>query len=219
MNVAASTVVERLDIETQRRLLDQVRAVKAASPFVRPRTPNGLPMRVRVTAAGELGWVGDGEYRYSKTDSRGHPWPAMPEEWKRIAKEALVRHHDYARDGAFMVPRWDSAIINWYDPTASLGWHVDRSEADTSLPIVTISLGDAASFALRSDAHEAADNRIQVHRTRLESGDVNVLAGALRNCEHTIERIIPDELFSPLRNQAGEPTRGRISITIRQAGL
>lgn len=201
MSVAASTVVLRLDFETQRRLVEQVRQVVKRSPLIRPRTPNGLPVRVRVSAAGELGWVGDGKYRYDATDSRGRPWPAMPTEWRQIADRCVSL--DPRHDGRFV--KWDSAIINWYEPGSSLGWHVDRSEADTTLPIVTVCLGDAASLAIKVDGGEA-------DRTRLESGDVFVFAGPLRNCEHTIERIIPAELFSPLK------ARGRISVTIRQAG-
>ncbi len=82
MSDAASTFVHTLDIDTQRRLVAQVREVCRLSPLVRPRTPNGLDMRVMVTAAGPLGWVGDGEYRYSSTDSRGKPWPPIPDGWR-----------------------------------------------------------------------------------------------------------------------------------------
>ena len=152
-------------------------------------------MRVRVSAAGELGWVGDGEYRYDPVDSRGKAWPKMPPRWISIANDACKA--GYA---------WDSAIINWYDENASLGWHQDKGEVDTSLPIVTISLGDAASWAIRRDEDSPAS------RTRIGSGAVTLLSGENRGYFHTVERIIPEPLFSPL------DVRGRISITIRVAG-
>lgn len=193
-NLAIESVVGQLDFETQRELVDQVRAVCKVSPLVRPHTPNGLPMRVRVTAAGMLGWVGDGEYRYSATDSRGELWPAIPEPWVDIADRFAGPH------------RWDCAIINWYDPDASLGWHRDQSEVDRSLPIVTISLGDACSWAVRLDEDSP------ISRTRLDSGAVTLLAGPTRMALHTVERIIPSPMFSPLKS------RGRVSITLRVAG-
>jgi alkylated DNA repair dioxygenase AlkB len=110
---------------------------------------------------------------------------------------------------------WDCAIINWYAPdgfgplgreSASLGWHRDLSERDHTLPIVTVSLGDACSWAVKVDEDEPA------HRTRVESGQVTVLAGRMRLALHTVERIIPTPMFSPLK------VRGRISVTLRVAG-
>lgn len=193
-NLACQTVVAHLDAAIQSQLVEQVREVCKLSPLVRPHTPNGADMRVRVTAAGSLGWVGDGAYRYDEHDSRGRPWPEMPDLWRRLASDFAGEHP------------WDCAIINWYDADASLGWHRDMAEADRSLPIVTISLGDACSWAVRFDEDST------ISRTRLESGDVTMLAGKTRNALHKVERIIPAPLFSPLRQ------RGRVSITLRVAG-
>lgn len=191
---AANTVVRHLDTVVQAALVEDVRDVLRRAPLVRPQTPTGLDMRVRVSAAGELGWVGDGAYRYDPQQRDGRAWPSMPERWAGIAEEVA---------GAYS---WDSAIINWYDADASLGWHRDQAEHDTSLPIVTLSLGDSCSWAIR------AHNEAPVSRCRLETGAVTLLAGPTRNYLHTVERIIPNPLFSPLK------TRGRISITIRVAG-
>jgi alkylated DNA repair protein (DNA oxidative demethylase) len=193
-NEALATVVENLPADAQRVLVDDVRAVLCDAPLVRPRTPNGLDMRVRVSAAGLLGWVGDSAYRYDAAQRDGRAWPTMPTRWAEIANRVAGPHP------------WDSAIINWYDADASLGWHRDQAEHDTSLPIVTISLGDSCTWAVRAH-HEAL-----VSRCRLESGAVTLLAGPTRDFLHTVERIIPNPLFSPLR------TRGRISVTIRVAG-
>ena len=150
-------------------------------------------MSVRMTAAGRLGWVADGVYRYTETQKDGRDWPALPNGWMVVANEVAGTQP------------WDSAIVNWYDRNASLGWHEDINERDTSLPIVTVSLGDACSWAVRDDAGKA-------HRTRLESGDITLLAGSDRNRMHTVDRIIEAPLLSPLRS------RGRISVTMRVAG-
>lgn len=197
MLTAADTVVGQVEPYVQKILVHEVRKVLKQSPLVRPRTPNGMPMRVRVSAAGGLGWVGDGEYRYEGLDSRGKPWPEIPGLWVHLADQMAGVH------------KWDSAIVNWYDPDASLGWHQDKGELDLSLPIVTISLGDAASWAIRSDDDLAGE---APSRTKIGSGAVTLLAGPTRNYFHTVERIIPEPLFSPLE------VRGRISITIRVAG-
>lgn len=195
MPSAQDTIVSRISLDQQRELVADVRSVCLLSPLVRPRTPNGLDMRVRVTAAGKLGWVGDGQYRYDEHDSRGQAWPPIPARWKRIADQVAGEHP------------WDSAIINWYAEGAALGWHRDLAERSHELPIVTISIGDAASWAVR------ADDESPISRCRLESGDVTLLAGETRLYLHTIERIIPSPLLSPLGT-----TRGRISITLRVAG-
>lgn len=193
LTTARDTVLPHFALAEQTQLVDEVRRVCAASPLVRPRTPNGLPMRVRVTAAGKVGWVGDGAYRYDERDGRGNTWPAMPPRWARIATEAAGEHP------------WDCAIVNWYDADASLGWHRDQSERDLTLPIVTISLGDAARWAIR------ADESAPVSRCTIQSGDVTVLREETRNWLHSIERIKAEPMFSPLK------CRGRVSITIRVA--
>lgn len=182
-----------LTLNEQKRWVEHVRGVLRQAPLVRPATPSGYPLRVRVSAAGEVGWVGDGEYRYDRCQKNGRPWPEIPEPWTELA------------NGLVGQQAWDCAIINWYDADASLGWHADLHERDTSHPIVTISLGDACSWAVRRD------EKSEIYRTRLESGAVTVLEGDTRLWLHTVERIIPSPLFSPLK------ARGRISITLRVA--
>jgi len=196
VNEAQRTIAMTIKPELQIEVLRQCRDVIRQAPLVRPTAVGGKPMRVRVTSAGQLGWVGDGAYRYTRTQANGKPWPSIPLLWAQIADDACGRKLE-----------WDSAIVNWYEPGASLGWHVDRSEKRQHFPIVTISIGDAAAWAVR------LGRDAPIHRTRLESGDVTVLAGPWRRCAHTIERIIAAPLLSPLRG-----TRGRVSITLRVAG-
>jgi DNA oxidative demethylase len=194
MNLAIESIRESLGLDVQGRLVEQVRAVCKASPLVQPVARGGQPMSVRVTSAGRFGWVGAGEYRYSEVDSRGRPWPSLPAEWGEIANRVAGDHP------------WDCAIVNWYGPDANLGEHRDLGERYRTRPIVTISLGDAASWTVRLDEHGP------VHRCRLESGDVTVLAGPTRLALHSVERVIACPMFSPLA------APGRISITMRVAG-
>lgn len=193
-NIAQVSVRCQISPAHQRLLLGDARDVLRQAPLVRPTTPGGAPMRVRVSAAGSYGWVGDGDYRYDPTQRGGRAWPALPARWTKVADDAVGKHP------------WDSAILNWYDADASLGWHQDLAERDHTLPIVTISLGDDCSWALRLDEDSP------IHRCQLESGAITVLEGNTRLAYHTIERIIPAPLLSPLG-----ATRGRISITLRVA--
>lgn len=195
MNLASETICSRkLTFDEQKIWVEEVRNIIKQAPLVRPETSSGRPMRVRISGAGKFGWVGArGGYRYDQAQAGGKEWPPIPKRWLNLADEVAGVHS------------WDSAIINWYDSSASLGWHRDKDENDLTHPIVTISLGDACSWAIQDDSGKA-------HRTRLESGDITLLAGKNRNKYHTVERIIESGLFSPLK------TRGRISITIRVAG-
>lgn len=189
------TVSDRsLSMAEQAAWVDDVRGVIRRAPLVRPWVAGGVPMKVRSTAAGKLGWVATGSYQYSPTQRDGRSWPEIPQRWIDLANEVAG------------VQPWDSVIINWYDGEASLGWHADQDEVDTTRPIVTVSLGDTCSWAVRGE-----DKKV-IERTRLESGAVTLLAGKYRNMEHTVERIIRSPLFSPL------DVAGRISATIRVAG-
>lgn len=230
MNAAESTVILTLDIETQRRLVAQAREVMQASPLVTPVAVGGQPMSVRITSAGDLGWVANGAYSYTPKDSRGLPWPAIPDEWKDICSRAVAL--DPRHDGRDVA--WDSAILNWYPPGSKLGPHRDRSEHDRTRPIVTISLGFAARWFVELERHGFDEfGRATVtwerSRCRLPSGAVTVLAGELRDCMHAIEGLILPEddsqasIFgapdpSPIVDKDGVVVPGRLSITVREAG-
>ena len=152
-------------------------------------------MSVRMTNCGPLGWLTDERgYRYQENHPEtGQPWPPMP-------ALVLKAWADLAR---YPHPP-EACLINWYDPSARMGLHQDRDEADFSAPVVSLSLGDTCLFRIgglqRSDPTRSL---------RLASGDALVLGGEARLAFHGVDRILPGT--STLL-----PGGGRINLTLRR---
>jgi DNA oxidative demethylase len=101
-----------------------------------PRT--GKEMSVRMTNCGALGWVTDKErgYRYQAPI----PSPASP---GRRSRRVSWRLWD-AFAGWPQPP--EACLVNFYDPSARMGLHQDRDEANLEAPVLSVSLGDACLF-------------------------------------------------------------------------
>jgi alkylated DNA repair protein (DNA oxidative demethylase) len=153
--------------------------VSAAAPFRHLVTPGGFRMSVAMTNCGELGWVSDRRgYRYDPVDPEsGAPWPALPEAFRRLARESAARA---GYDG--FVP--DACLINRYEPGARLSMHQDRDEKDLRAPIVSVSLGLPAVFLWGGD--ERAD---KARKVALHHGDVVVWGGPSRLRFHGVQPL------------------------------
>jgi alkylated DNA repair protein (DNA oxidative demethylase) len=182
-----------LDEDAQRALLDDLRGIVRAAPLFRPTTARGKQMSVRMTSAGDYGWVSDRRgYRYEPRHPDGMAWPPIPERvldiWRSVS-------------GASRDPQ--CCLVNYYDAEARMGLHQDRDEADFSMPVVSISLGDEALFRVGQTTRGGPTKSVW-----LRSGDVAVLAGAARLVYHGIDRV-----------RAGSstllPDGGRINLTLR----
>ncbi|MGZ8363319.1 MAG: alpha-ketoglutarate-dependent dioxygenase AlkB [Caulobacteraceae bacterium] len=189
--------LEALDPRAQQALAAEVLAAVETAPLGRYATPWGKVMSVEMTNLGPLGWVSDGNgYRYQPAHpATGEPWPPMPpillDLWRRYTGEAA--------------PEPDSCLVNLYRDGARMGLHQDRDEADLSVPVVSISLGDTAVFQLggvrRGDPAQTL---------RLASGDICVLAGQSRLAFHGVTRILPG-------SSRLIPGGGRLNLTLRRA--
>lgn len=184
----------------QAELARQIGTVLAAAPLYTPTMPRtAKPFSVRMTNCGQLGWVSDriGGYRYQATHPiTGRPWPAMPgmllEIWADVA--------------GYPAPP-EACLVNRYEPGAKMGSHRDQDEQDAAAPVVSISLGDDATF------HIGGLQRVgPKQRLLLKSGDVVVLGGAARMAYHGIDRIHPGT--SCLLAQGG-----RLNLTLRRVTL
>lgn len=182
-----------LDRAAQEAMVADLRAVAQVVPFQRMVTPSGRRMSVRMTAAGQFGWVSDRQgYRYARTHLNGTPWPAIPPRilsvWEAVS-------------GSTRTP--ECCLINFYDDQAKMGLHQDNDEADLSEPVVSISLGDSGRFRVGSETRGGTTESLW-----LNSGDVAVMGGAARLIHHGVDRI-----------KAGSstllPDGGRINVTLR----
>jgi DNA alkylation damage repair protein AlkB len=99
-----------------------------------------------MTNCGELGWVSERRgYRYDPVDpASGARWPAMPDSFRALAREAAARagYPGFAPD---------ACLLNRYAPGARLSLHQDRDEKDLRAPIVSVSLGLPAVFLWGGD--------------------------------------------------------------------
>jgi len=167
---AGAVVLRGLVGARETALKDDLARVTAASPFRHLVTPGGFRMSVAMTNCGELGWVSDRRgYRYDPVDPEtGLRWPAMPEVFRALARDAAARagYQDFAPD---------ACLVNRYEPGARLSMHQDRDEKDLRAPIVSVSLGLPAVFLWGGDARGDKARRIA-----LQHGDVVVWGGPSR---------------------------------------
>ncbi|HUS55636.1 MAG TPA: alpha-ketoglutarate-dependent dioxygenase AlkB [Thermohalobaculum sp.] len=185
-----------LDRSAQEAMITALRGVVSAAPLVRPVTPWGKPMSVRMTSAGRLGWVIErGKYRYAaRHPETGAPWPPVPDcvlaVWRTVS--------GWPGDP-------DCCLINWYGEGARMGLHrdADEGEAAFAAPVVSISLGNPARFRIGGLTRKAPTESVV-----LNSGDVVVMGGAARLAYHGIDRVMfgEDDLL---------PGHGRINLTLR----
>jgi len=177
----------------QAAMLADLRHVAAAAPFFAPVTPSGRPMTVRMTAAGQFGWITDRRgYRYEPHHPNGKSWPPIPPSvlavWGAVS--------DCPRPP-------ECCLINLYRDSARMGLHQDKDEADFTCPVVSVSLGDDALFRIGNVEKGGTTKSLW-----LRSGDVLVLGGDARLIHHGVDRIRPGS--STLLHSGG-----RINLTLR----
>lgn len=202
-------------------LLADLQAVIAAAPLRNMMTKMGYSMSAAMSNCGALGWVSDiTGYRYDALDTcnntgTGAPWPAMPESFLQLAKNAAAEC-----DFANFVP--DACLINQYKIGASMGLHQDKDEQDFTQPIVSVSLGIAAVFLFGG-----LNRRDKTIKVPLQHGDVVVWGNTARLNYHAIMPLRANAPGHPLSNalHALDSPRNhealgayRYNLTFRKAG-
>lgn len=181
-------------------LLRQILQLQAQAPFRHMLTPGGFRMSVALTNCGALGWTTDRRgYRYSATDpDSGAPWPAMPERFRQLARQA-------AEAAGFPGFDADACLLNRYQPGARLSLHQDRNERGFDAPVVSVSLGMSATFLFGGQRCNDPVRRFLLHH-----GDVAVWGGQDRLRFHGVA-----PLKGPPHPSLGEQ---RLNFTFRRAG-
>lgn len=150
-------------------------------------------MSVRMSAAGQFGWVTDRKgYRYERRHPLGMNWPPIPKEvldiWSNLSD----------------CPRApECCLINWYGEGARMGLHRDNDEADFSCPVLSVSLGDEGLFRMGGQTRAEGTESIW-----LRSGDVVLMGGTARRALHGVDRI-------RFGSSQLLPRGGRINLTLR----
>ncbi len=186
----------------QLELVSDVRAILDQAPLFQQKMPKtGTPMSVRMSNAGVHGWVidRDGGYRYQNTHPvSGLAWPPIPQRllqvWSHLTGE---------------VNPPNLCLVNYYGADARLGLHQDRGAGSLDAPVVSISLGDDATFALGG-----LSRRDRVQRFALHSGDLIWFGGSSRLIFHGVEGIHLHTSTLLERGRLFES--GRINITLRR---
>ena len=182
-----------LPLDAQAGLITALRPVLKAAPLVTHTVSGGKPMSVRMTAAGQYGWVSDGKgYRYQDHHPAGQPWPAIPPAILEIWKQVTGLDRDP-----------ECCLINYYGEGARMGLHQDRDEADFSWPVVSVSLGDDGLFRIGNTTRGGKTESVW-----LSSGDVVVMGGGARLIHHGVDRI-------RFRSSRLLPKGGRLNLTLR----
>lgn len=185
-----------LDRAEQEALAAELRRCLRAAPLFTPRMPRtGKLFSVRMTNLGPLGWVSDVDgYRYQPHHpDTGRPWPPIPERLLAAWTELSQYPHPP-----------EACLVNWYEPSARMGLHQDRDEAEFDAAVVSLSLGDTAVFRVGG-----LDRKDRTRSLKLQSGDAFVFGGPARLVFHGIDRLVPGT--STLL-----PEGGRINLTLRR---
>lgn len=190
-----------LSLREAAALATMVDDVAASAPFVTPVTPGGHSMSCAVTGAGVAVWQATQArgYHYARKHPSGSAWAHVPRLPRDLAQTALV---------SVDLPRapFDSLLLTRYGPGERLGLHVDEDERDCSQPIVVLSLGADALFAIGG-----VERDDPVHKFVVSGGDAIVMSGASRCWHHGVLRVMP-VMGGPLAHGV------RVSVSLRCVG-
>jgi DNA alkylation damage repair protein AlkB len=190
-----------LDSGAQRRMWAECEALAHGPvPIYTPTVRGGRKMSVGMLCLGRH-WNGlTYEYEAARTDYDGQTAPPIPPPFLQLARDTA------RRAGFRMEP--DICIMNYYTESSRMGVHQDKDERretlDAGVPIVSVSLGDAARFVVGG-----LTRREPTRPMVLRSGDVLVMGGPSRLRFHGVTRILP--------GTAPEGTGpGRFNLTFRE---
>lgn len=191
-----------LDVFSQVELVKEIASILREAPLFEQIMPkSGAPLSVKMSNAGDWGWVTDKEsgYRYQTHHPvTNEPWPPIPNSllqlWRKITAETELLN---------------LLLINYYEGHAKLGLHQDKGESSLDAPVVSISLGDDGIFLVGG-----LKRKDPFQRLLLKSGDVVWFGGPGRLIYHGVESITPGS--SEILAKSGLFDGGRLNLTLRR---
>ena len=190
-----------LAVEKQREVWNICRGLaEGPTPMYTPTVRGGKKMSVGMLCLGQHWNALTYRYESARSDFDGLPAPPIPPELATLAVAAATSA------GYEFTP--DICIMNSYSADSRMGVHQDKDERretlEAGIPIVSVSLGDAARFVVGG-----VTRREPTRPMILRSGDVLVMGGPSRLRFHGVTRIQPGT--AP---QGTGP--GRFNLTFRQ---
>lgn len=194
-----ATILRGFALPLEDQIFRALQLIEAQAPPRHMVTRGGLRMSVAMTNCGAYGWVSDRTgYHYDSCDPLSdRPWPAMPELFASLARDA-------AAEAQFMDFVPDACLVNRYSAGTKLSPHQDQDERDFNAPIVSVSLGLPAIFLFGGARRQDPQARIT-----LRHGDVVVWGGPARRYYHGVAPLADGD--HPLTGHT------RINLTLRKA--
>ena len=191
-----------LSLEEQRYLVARCAEIGSRpAGFYKPIVRGSAYMKIEMVCLG-LHWnARTYAYELTRSDYDDLPVQELPEDLKRVARRAASE--------AKMEIEPEICILNFYTESGRLGLHQDKEEKpetiEAGIPVVSISLGDAAVFMMGGTKRKE-----QLKRIVLESGDGVVFGGPSRLRFHGISRVLSGTA------PKGLEVMGRYNLTFRQ---
>jgi DNA alkylation damage repair protein AlkB len=191
-----------LSLEEQRALVKRCTEIGSQpAGLYNPEARSGAYMRIQMVCLGRHWNATTYKYEPTRSDYDGLPVQELPEDLKDLARRAA------SEAGMQIEP--DICILNFYTEEGRLGLHRDKDERpetiQAGIPVVSISLGDAAKFMIGG-----LIRKDPVETIILESGDAIVFGGPSRLRFHGVSGILAGTAPKELGIQ------GRFNLTFRQ---
>lgn len=166
-----------------------------------------------------LGYAYEWSSKSYMLDQR-HPMPELLDSMCRLIAKATENLTGYP----YKAYNPEAGVINFYSPGSALHSHQDRSEPNTSAPLISLSLGKPCVFLMGGPT---TDDKPSAYYLR--SGCIVIMSGKGRRCFHGVPRIFQlgtgisedDNLDPDEDREEWEPWRvfmreKRINVNVRQ---
>ncbi|CAK9840866.1 Alpha-ketoglutarate-dependent dioxygenase abh1 [Schizosaccharomyces pombe] len=169
------------------------------------------PLTVDRLVHKKLRWVTLGEQYDWTTKEYPDPSksPGFPKDLGDFVEKVVKESTDFLHWKA------EAAIVNFYSPGDTLSAHIDESEEDLTLPLISLSMGLDCIYLIGTESRSEKPSALRLH-----SGDVVIMTGTSRKAFHAVPKIIPNStpnyLLTGNKAWDGWISRKRVNFNVRQ---